>query len=460
MGKAAALLVYEPLHERDDVGHGPELGDLLVAHPDTELPLGGDRRWARDETGEVMRRAKATALALFHEALVIDDADTRKAFLRHARQSQNAGRLTAMVMLARSEPEIVLIADDLDTDPWLLTVANGTLDLRTGELRPHRREDLITKLAPVAYDPEARCPTFDRFLERIQPDTAMRAFLQRVCGYALTGDTREQVLFILSGHGANGKTTFLEAIRKGLQDYALATRPETFLAKRGDTIPNDVAALHGARFVYAVEPEAGRHLAEGLVKQLTGGDIVSARFLHREFFAFRPAFKLFLSANRKPAIRGTNHAIWRRIRLVPFTVTIPDAEQDKTLPAKLEAELPGVLRWLVDGCLTWQREGLMPPAAVTDATEHYREEMDRLADFLAERCVVDSSAHVGKTALYQEYVLYCEHRERPLSKAEFAEALRERGFVESRTGKERRWRGLQLAVAGNLPVATADDPGI
>ena len=418
-----------------------------------------DRRWARDDTGEVMRRAKATALALYREAIAISDPEQRKPMLAHARQSQNVARLNAMITLARSESEIVLTARQLDADPWLLTVANGTLDLRTGDLRPQRREDLITKLAPVAYDPEAQCPTFGGFLGRVQPNPEMCTFLQRIGGYALTGDTREQVLFIFSGQGANGKSTYLETIRKVMGDYALATRPETFLAKRGDAIPNDVAALHGARFVFAVEPEAGRRLAEGLVKQLTGSDTVVARFFYKEFFTFHPIFKLVISANRKPAVRGTNHAIWRRIRLIPFGVTIPDAEQDKTLPAKLEAELPGILRWLVEGCLAWQREGLTPPAAVLDATERYREEMDRLADFLAERCVFDPNARVGRTDLYETYLASCQHREKPLSRAEFAEALEERGVTDGRTGNQRRWKGLRLRTPGEDRTSTQDDPG-
>ena len=417
-----------------------------------------DRRWARDETGEVMRRAKATALALYREAIAISDPEQRKPMLAHARQSQNVGRLKAMITLACSEPEIVLTARQLDADPWLMTVANGTLDLRTGDLRPHQREDLITKLAPVTYHPEAQYPMFGRFLERVQPNPEMCTFLQRIGGYALTGDTREQVLFIFSGQGANGKSTYLETIRKVMGDYALATRPETFLAKRGDAIPNDVAALHGARFVYAVEPEAGRRLAEGLVKQLTGSDTVVARLLYKEFFTFHPIFKLVISANRKPTVHGTNHAIWRRIRLIPFDVTIPDPEQDKTLPAKLEAELPGILRWLVDGCLAWQRDGLKPPAPVLDATERYREEMDRLGGYLAEHCVLEPGAHIGKTVLYEHYLLVSPQREKPLSRADFAEALLERGFVAGRTGTERRWLGLRHKRADERRTPGPDDP--
>jgi putative DNA primase/helicase len=301
-------------------------------------------------------------------------------------------RLEAVLTITGAEPPIRVDIHDYDRDGWALTVDNGTLDLRTGTLRPHRREDLITKLAPVAYDPAATAPTWTRFLERVQPEPALRTWLQKRTGYLLTADTREQDLELFIGRGSNGKTTYLVTLRALLGDYAKSTRAETLLEKIGGTIPNDVAALRGARFVYATEPDVQKRLVEALLKHLTGGDPMTARFLYREFFEFTPTFKVVLSANHQPILEGTEHALWRRIRLVPWMVVIPDAEQDKTLVDTLATELPGILRWAVEGCLRWQQEGLVPPAQIRQATQRYRRSLDRLGRFIAEECVREPTA--------------------------------------------------------------------
>jgi putative DNA primase/helicase len=236
-----------------------------------------------------------------------------------------------MVKLAASELDFQVQPSRLDADPWLLNVANGTLDLRTGKLRSHRRSDLITRLAPVRWNPAADCPRWKAFLDEIfDEDVALIEYVQRAAGYSLTGDTSERVLLILHGEGANGKTTFLETLTAALADYAACTPTETLLAKRPDAIPNDVARLKGARFVTASEAGEGVQLAEARVKELTGRDRVPARFLHREWFEFCPEFKLWLATNHKPVIRGTDKAIWDRIRLVPFTVRIAKMNRTST----------------------------------------------------------------------------------------------------------------------------------
>lgn len=403
------------------------------------------RRWCRDDRHEVERRAKEAILDLYAQAARAKDHHTRQQLTRWAAHSESRTRIHGMISLARSEPGIPVTPGELDQDPWLLNVLNGTIDLRTGELRPHRREDLITKLAPVEFDPDAKAPQWVRFLEEVLPEEEVRAYVQRAVGYTLTGDTREHVLFLLYGTGANGKTTFLEVIRAALGDYARHTPFDTFLAGRGRGVPNDIARLVGARLVTAQEVDCGRRFSEALVKLLTGGDTVTARFLYGEFFEFRPQFKLFLAANHKPVIRGTDVAIWRRIQLIPFTVTIPPGRQDPQLPTRLLRELPGILAWAVRGCLAWQTRGLDAPPQVVGATAEYKAEMDVLGQFLVERCAQGSRWATPAGDLYRAYAQWCERTgERPMSQRAFGMHLRERGFEPEKRAGYRWWRGLRL----------------
>jgi putative DNA primase/helicase len=404
------------------------------------------QRWTVDETNEVERRAKRTVRALYSYLPHINDADRYKAFVRHALKSEYATRIHAMVKLAQSEHGITLTSMQLDLDPWLLTVENGTLDLRNGSLRPHRREDLMSKMAPVVYDADGACPTWDKFLERVLGgDDDLVRYMQKVVGYALTGDTSEQCLFVLYGTGANGKSTLLNVVKEMLGDYAKQTPTTSLLTKKHDSIPNDIARLQGTRCVMAVEAEIGKQLAETLVKQLTGGDTVTARFLYKEYFEFRPDFKLFLAVNHRPEIQGTDPAIWRRIRLIPFAVTIPEAERDKRLPIALREELPGILRWAVKGCLAWQEEALGSPSAVAVAIAQYRDDMDHVGAFIEARCVVAPEAKTAGSRLYNAYQTWCTHvGEDAISNAAFAHRLQERGFRKQRTSGVRLWKGLGL----------------
>lgn len=428
------------------------------------------QRWRLDETGEVIRRAAETVRAYREEAerllqekqkaleaakdltgteqeKLANEVKAAEAMVKFARQSESRARLEAMATLAQAQPGIPAVPDDFDSDPFLLTVTNGTLDLRTGKLREHKREDLITKLAPVEYDPAAKCPRWETFLHEIMDgDTEMIRYLQKAVGYSLTGDTGEQVLFFLYGTGANGKSVFLTVLQELLGDYAQQAPTSLLMAKPNDGIPNDVARLKGARFVATIETEDGKRLAENLVKQLTGGDTVSARFLRQEFFEFKPECKLWLASNHRPIIRGTDYGIWRRIHLVPFTVTIPPEKRDKRLPDKLRAELPGILRWAVDGLRMWMEEGLNPPQKVIAATEEYREDMDSLGAFLEDCCIIEPTAKVPYPVLYRAYVQWCEENgERPAGKKLFGNRLRERGFTQKQEAKARMWLGLKLA---------------
>ena len=314
----------------------------------------------RTDLAAAEQRAKDAVLKLYDEVRTLSNPDDRKALLDHAQDSESVTRIAAMLSLARSEPGIPVRPDDLDRDIWLFNCLNGTLDLRSGELRPHRREDLITRIAPVAYDPTAECSKWNTFLKRIMDgNDDLVAFLRRAVGYSLTGSTSERCIFILYGGGKNGKTVFIEAVRMLFGEwYAARTPTQTLMAKRGDAIPNDVARLKGARFVSACETGEGKVLDEAAVKDMTGGDRIAARFMRAEWFEFTPHFKIFLSTNHKPRIIGRDDAIWDRIRLVPFEVRISDNERrpmDELL-AEFRAELPGILAWAVKGCMEWQRE--------------------------------------------------------------------------------------------------------
>ena len=402
-------------------------------------------RWERDDAGRVHRLAKQTVRSIYREASEEEDEGRRKALASHARASESETRIRAMIELAKSE--IPASPDELDADPMLLNVSNGTIDLRTGELREHRREDLITKLAPVEYDPGTSAPVWQAFLERVLPSEELRGFVQRASGYSATGNTSEQCMFIHHGPGANGKSTFQETIAAALGDYAMRTPTETLLVKRSGGVPNDVARLKGARFVTASETEEGRRLAESLVKDLTGQDTISARFMWAEWFDFKPTHALHLSTNHKPEIRGTDAAIWRRIRLIPWAVTIPPAEQDRKLAEKLRDELAGVLVWIVRGCLEWQSEGLRAPEEVRKATIAYRAEMDVLAAFIADCCLRGADEEEFAGELWGAWKRWCEETgEQAGSQKRFGGRLAERGFLNHRDSKTGRkvWSGLSL----------------
>jgi putative DNA primase/helicase len=410
-------------------------------------------RWALDKTGDVLHRAKNVARLMDRQADELDNDTDRRALKAWALKSEAEPRLHAMVNLARNERGVTCLLQQLDHDKDLLNLTNGTLDLRSGVLRPHDSADLITKLAPVTFDPTATCPTWLAFLDVVLAgDAELIGFIQRAIGYSLTGDTIEHVLFLLYGSGANGKTTFLETQRTLLGDYAASADFNTFLERRQQGPRNDVARLRGHRFVTAVEVAEGERLAEALVKQVTGSDTVTARHLYAESFEYRPTFKIWCAANHKPTIRGTEHAIWRRIRLVPFTVTIPEHDRDPHLREKLEAEASGILNWALDGCRTWQRDGLGTPPAVAQATAAYRLDQDVIGRFLDEcaRLTAVESSRTPAAELYQRYTAWAMSagEGRPLSQRRFSESLADRGLHRLKTRGCMVWRGVELLSEG------------
>ncbi len=405
--------------------------DFRHCHPWTKDLVFDGRRWSLDRTGQVERWAKEVARLICAEAAAEVDEDRRKLLMAHAMRSEQMKCIRAAATLARSEPGVPVLPDQLDRDPMLLNVANGTIDLRTGKLRAPCREDFVTKLCPVAYDPEAACPTFLGVLDTIFAGRApVIRFTQKLFGYAITGSVREQILAIFWGRGANGKSTLINLMLELLgEDYAIKGSRDLFMSKKADSHPTQVARLFGKRLVAGVETADGARLDEVLVKELTGGDVMTARRMREDLWEFQPTHKLILVTNHRPEIRGTDHAIWRRVRLVPFEVQIPKEQQDKELPVKLRKELPGILAWCVAGCLMWQEEGLEPPEAVCAATDDYRAGQDVLAGFLAECCVVQAEMRVRAGALYGAYKAWAERSgEKPESQRRFGEAMTERLF--------------------------------
>jgi putative DNA primase/helicase len=435
---------------RDQLRHVPEWGWL-----------GWDRRrFCRDVLGAPVEAAKRVAASIYADAAACaataaasvngGDASFKGApveeMAKFARGSSKRSAIESMIALARTEPEIATRRESFDADPFLLNVLNGTINLREGELRPHRQSDMLTKLAPVDYDPAARAPQWESFLERVQPDPEVRAWLQRFLGYTLTGDVREQAIAFLLGAGANGKSVLLDVTLGVLGDYGLRAAPDLVLAKHGEAHPTELADLDGKRLVVCSEIEQGRMWAESTIKRITGDTTVTARRMRQDFYTFPATHKLVVAANTKPKVRGTDHGIWRRMKLVPWAVRIPTDEQDRELPAKLLAtEASGVLAWLVRGCLAWLREGLGTARAIDDATADYRADQDTLGRWIAERCDLRNELWQGTSGLYENYTAWSKDegsepwtrntwRTRMLERDGIGEGMRDHGRVRALTG--------------------------
>jgi P4 family phage/plasmid primase-like protien len=419
---------------------------LRYCHPWGKWLVWTGTHWDMEATGEVMRLAKETIKRLARQIPDLGDKES-DALLRHIKASLSTVKLKAMIENAQSELPLPVPPEALDRDPWLLNVVNGTLDLRTGALPPHRREDLLTRCLPVAYDAQALCPTWDSFLRRILAgNTNLISFVQRAVGYALTGVIREHVLLILWGSGRNGKSTFLNTLRTLLGSYAIKASAELLMISNSDRHPTERTDLFQKRFVAVIETEQGRRMAEVFVKEATGGDPIRARRMREDMWEFQPTHKLWLATNHKPTIKGTDNAIWERMRLVPFTVTIPPAERDTTLPDKLQAELPGILAWAVRGCMAWQQEGLGESEEVTTATAGYRAEMDVIGRFLTEECSLGTNAVNGTTYKTAASLLHKTYQQwsgdTSISPYALKQALEDRGYTNKREKTGMFWQGI------------------
>ena len=384
-----------------------------------------------------------------HEAEQENDIALTKELLRWAKASESSKGQASCLSMASSMKDIAMPYEMIDSNPFLFCCDNATIDLKTGEGREHKREDFITRYSNVVYNPKADCPIWHSFLERIfNKDLHLIEYIQMAVGYCMTGSTKEQCLFILHGSGANGKSVFMNVVNALLGSYCMETPVETFMKSRfDDTRPsNDVARLAGARVASANETERSQALAESKVKAMTGDDLITARFLNKEFFTFRPQFKIWIRSNYKPRISGTDTGIWRRIRLIPFTVTIPEEERDPELTSKLLKELPGILNWAIVGCMAWQALGLKTPEVVANAVDDYKESQDTLSQFLAEECSLSGTYSCKLSDLYTGYGEWCDSSgEKPLTKRLFTLAMEERGFTKRRAAKGTWvWEGIKL----------------
>lgn len=435
---------------------GAYTGEMLYVPQWGSWLMWDGKRWM-ERVGHAERLAKTLSGIVFKEAERAEAAEEEKLakrLFKWANACESQSQIMSALRLAQSDLAFERPAERFDVNPWTLNCQNGVLDLRDGTLSPHRRDALLTKISNIDFDAKAKAPLWRKFLDDIfDGDEDLIAFIQRSIGYCLTGSVKEQVMFLCHGDGSNGKTTFVRAIQHVLADYSTQVDSKLLMQSRNDAHPTGLTDLRGKRFAGAAESDRGKQLAEAMIKQLTGDDIITARRMRQDFIRFEPSHKLWLLVNHKPIIKGNDLGIWRRIIYVPFTVTITEDRKDRELLSKLKLEAAGILAWAVEGCLQWQKVGLKPPDCVVEGVKNYREDMDILKDFFTECCVVGAKFRVPKRDLFEAYMDWCEPRnQRPGNINFFGRLLRERGFEETvakvTEGERRRsiqmWRGLRL----------------
>jgi len=459
--------------DNNDYGNGQRLirryGDRLTYVFGRGWYVWDGKRWQLDQESLRARSlAHKTALAIKKEAAtmdprkmieeaqekamktgkIVDYEGIHKAVEAQRKWASSSGsQARASAMLTEAAPYICASVDDLDADDYLITVENGTIELKSAgmekkgyiRLREHDQADRITAKMSVVYDADVDAPLWRKFLHRILPDEDVRLFVQRYFGYILTGDQGEQCLCLFYGGGANGKSTLMDVIAEIMADYT-KTLPFASLLhndnQRGSEASPDLARLPGARYVQASEPDAGVRFSESLIKTVTGGEKITTRMLNKDFFEFRPQFKLVLAFNNRPGIRGADHGIWRRIKMVPFEVSIPEEERDPDLKEKLLKEKSGILNWMLDGYRMWRDMGLAAPTAITEATEEYKDEQNPLGVFVRDCLIRAKGQRIAATELYNIYVLWCKENSRTeMTNNLFGRLLPEQGVDKIKYGK-------------------------
>lgn len=429
----------QSLYSFDDTGNAQRFVDLFgdkvrYCYTDKRWLWYDGRKWCTDMTGAVKRLAdKAVAcmsaeLKVYEQTDADEGTDMAKAFEKHMKSSRSNKSKNAM--LNEVMHHVPILPSQLDRYKAALNTPGGVIDLKSGALAPHDPKNYFTKITAVEYSENADCPRWTAFLDDIfGGDKDLIRYVQKAVGYSLTGATSEQCAFFLYGTGRNGKSTFIDIIRDIFGDYAANIQPETIMARSNQStaINSDIARLKGARLVTSVEPNEGVRINEGLLKQLTGDDTVTARKLYGDEFEFKPEFKLWMATNHKPVIRGTDTGIWRRIHMIPFTCVIPEGKVDRRLKYKLSAELTGIFRWAVEGCLLWQKEGLKMPRAVLEEVREYRREMDVISAFVEDKCTVGKGLSVKSSQLFAAYLNWAEqNNEYRMSSTKFGMELAKR----------------------------------
>ncbi len=415
-------------------------GDLRYVAAWNQWLIWEDNVWRRDETMKTFDRARA----------ICRQASSECNDPRVASRLASATTVAAIERLAKSDRQHAATVDQWDRDHLLLNTPKGVVDLRTGRMRHHQPEHHMTKITSV--EPGGECPQWLAFMDKITlGDRELQSYLQRCAGYCLTGSTREHALFFCYGTGGNGKGVFLNTLTGILSDYATIASMETFTASANERHPTDLAMLRGARLVTAQETEEGRKWAEAKIKAMTGGDPITARFMRQDFFTFQPAFKLFIAGNHKPGLRNVDEAIRRRFNLIPFDLKLSSTERDLELPEKLKAEWPGILKWMIHGCLEWQRIGLAPPEAVSSATAEYFEAEDAFGQWLAECCVTGRTYDAPSATLFTSWTKWADMAgERAGSQKQFSQVLLARGFQPKKYGDGRAgFLGISAAIPIN-----------
>ena len=418
-------------------------GRIKFDHRQRRWLIWNEHRWEPDHNGHIYRLAVEVARIRYQQAEIIQDLKERQRVAKWAIDSESRMRTEACIALARNVEMVAESGDNWDTNTWTLGVNNGVIDLLTGELTKGEPWDRITMTTGVDFDPEAQCPRWEQFLTEVFSDTELIDWLHRALGYSLTGDTTEQCVFIGYGIGANGKGVFCNAIHNAMGDYAYSAPFSTFELYQRASIPNDLAALDFKRFVNSSETNDNTRLNEARLKAISGCDPITARYLHQEFFTFWPHLKLWLFVNHKPKVADDSFGFWRRVRLIPFSKQFIGKAEDKQLNAKLRGEAPGILAWLVRGCLEWQKRGLEPiPEMVKAATQEYRAESDVLASFITEKCIEHPDATTKASDLYSAYKEWAESQGITLRDKDFMTATTFGRRISERYQKERTRDGI------------------
>ena len=439
---------FKPMRKMTDLGNAERFVDQHGDNFRYTHQLGwfewDGSRWYNDEGALSASRASArTARSIHDEAQECDDKKISDALKKHAQKSESSGKIEAIIKLSR--PKLADKIDNFDKNPMLINFLNGTYDLDNGKFRDHIRDDKLTQISNGNYNTNMDCPHWHQFLEDILPDPELRDYIQDAVGYSLTGSTSEQCLFICYGTGSNGKSTFTDTLLHVFGDYGRTIPSELMSTHASNNHPTALTELRGRRFTTAQETKEGGNIDEALIKQLSGGDKITARKMKADFFVFEPTHKLWLSTNHKPVIRGTDHGIWRRMRLIPFTVRIDDSKKDKNLIDKLRSETDGILKWAVTGAIRWRARGLISPDIITSATDDYRREQDTIGEWIDQNVVEATHGKLSKTAVYENYRDWCECEGlKPFSHRRLTQKLIERGWNEVRTASTRLWVGHSL----------------